>query len=103
MGGYTLSPQAEHDIFEIWSYIAGKVNVAFANQVESERFDDFQLLARSPRIGYKRQDLTASPVLFYRAFPYQYMIIYRLENSQIGIVAVLHAKRNIKKILRQRS
>lgn len=42
-------------------------------------------------------------MLFYRAFPYQYMIIYRLENSQIGIVAVLHAKRNIKKILRQRS
>lgn len=50
MDGYTLSPQAEHDIFEIWSYLAGKVNVAFASQVESELFDDFQLLARNAEL-----------------------------------------------------
>ncbi len=29
-----------------------------ASQVESELFDDLALLARSPGIGHKRQDLT---------------------------------------------
>lgn len=67
----------------------------------SELFDDFALLERSPGLGHKRQDLTNFPVLFYRAFPYQYMIIYR-PGSPLEIVGVLHAKRNLKRLLKQR-
>jgi toxin ParE1/3/4 len=102
MSGYILSPESQEDIFEIWSYLAVEAGAELASQVESELFDDFALLARSPGIGHKRQDLTKVPVLFYRAFPYQYMIIYRREKAGVEIVGVLHAKRDIKKILKLR-
>ncbi len=32
-------------------------------------FDDFELLARNPGMGHKRQDLTKFPVLFAERFP----------------------------------
>jgi toxin ParE1/3/4 len=102
MPGYILSPESQQDIFEIWSYLVAEAGVELANQIESELFDDFDLLARSPGIGHKRQDLTKFPMFFYRAFPYQYMIIYRMEKAGVEIVGVLHAKRDIKKILKQR-
>ena len=70
MNSFVLSPEAEEDIFEIWSYLANEVNIEFADQIESNLFDAFALLSRNPGLGHKRQDLTSIPVLFYRAFPY---------------------------------
>jgi len=101
MNNFVLSPEAEEDIFEIWSYLATEVNVEMADKVEAHLFDAFALLSRNPGIGHKRQDLTSIPVLFYRAFPYQYMIIYR-PKTPLEIVALLHAKRNVKKLLKKR-
>jgi plasmid stabilization system protein ParE len=100
MSGFILSPAAEQDLFDIWSYLVGETSADFADQIETELFEDFELLARNPGIGHKREDLTKLPVLFYRAFPYQYMIVYRISKTGPEIVGVLHAKRNIKKILR---
>ena len=101
MNSFVLSPEAEEDIFEIWSYLASEVNAEFADRIESNLFDAFALLSRSLGLGHKRQDLTSIPVLFYRAFPHQYMIIYR-PKTPLEIVALLHAKRNVKKILKNR-
>lgn len=101
MNSFVLSPEAEEDIFEIWSYLANEVNVEFADQIESSLFDAFALLSRNPGLGHKRQDLTSIPVLFYRAFPYHYIIIYR-PKTPLEIVALLHAKRDTKKILKNR-
>ena len=101
MNSFVLSPEAEEDVFEIWSYLANEVNVEFADQIESNLFDAFAHLSRNPGLGHKREDLTGIPVLFYRAFPYQYIIIYRL-NTPLEIVALLHAKRNVSRILKDR-
>lgn len=101
MNSFILSPEAEDDIFEIWSYLANEVNVEFADQIDSNLFDAFAHLSRNPGLGHRRQDLTSIPVLFYRAFPYQYMIIYR-PRTPLEIVALLHAKRNVKKTLKNR-
>ena len=70
MNSFVLSPEAEEDIFEIWSYLANEVSVEFADQIESNLFDAFALLSRNPGLGHKRQDLTSIPVLFYRAYLY---------------------------------
>lgn len=99
MGIYILSPEAEEDIFEIWRYLAEEVSADFANRVESELFEDFKLLTDEPGLGHKRQDLSSAPVLFFRAFPYQYMIIYQ-PKSLLGIVGIQHAKRSVKRILK---
>lgn len=101
MTGYILSPDAEDDIFEIWSYLAKEVGIGFANQVESALFNDFALLVKSPGLGHNRQDLTKIPVLFFRAFPYRYMVVYRAKTT-LEIVAVLHANRDVKLILEGR-
>ncbi|MGH7488097.1 MAG: type II toxin-antitoxin system RelE/ParE family toxin [bacterium] len=101
MNGFIVSPEAEEDVFEIWCYLARETSVEFADGVEAELFDDFAVLARRPGLGHKREDLTKFPVLFYRAFPYQYMIIYR-SMASVEIIGVLHAKRNLKQILKQR-
>jgi antitoxin ParD1/3/4/toxin ParE1/3/4 len=102
MSDYVVSPAAEQDILEIWLYLATQASIEFADQVESELFADFELLRRNPRIGHKREDLTNLPVLFYRAFPYPYMIIYQ-PKTPLGIVGVLHAKRNLNNLLQQRN
>src|SRR5262245_55085715 len=98
MSGYILSPASQDDIFDIWSYLATKAGMDLANRVEAEFFASFDLLARNPRLGHRRQDLTNFDVHFYRVFPYKYMVVYRQEQP-LQIVGVLHAKRNLKRIL----
>ena len=55
MKSFVLSPEAEEDIFEIWSYLANEVNVEFADQIESNLFDAFALLSRNPGLGHNSQ------------------------------------------------
>jgi plasmid stabilization system protein ParE len=88
-------------VFQIWTYLADKGGVELADRIESELFERFDLLERNPGLGHERQDLTAFPVLFYRVFPYQYMIIYR-QKTPLEIVGVLHGKRDVKGILENR-
>ena len=102
MNAYILSPQSEVDIFEIWTYLAQETSLDFADQIEAHLFKDFERLAATPGLGHRREDLTKIPVLFYRAFPYEFMIVYR-STVPLEIVAVLHAKRNVEKILKNRS
>ena len=54
---------------------------------------------RLPARGHKRADLTTHDVLFFSL--YQYMIVYR-RRIMVEIVAVLHGKRNVKKLLKNR-
>ena len=52
-----------------------------------------------PGIGHRRQDLTPRPLLF---FPlYSYLIVYRRDDRD-RIVAVIHGRRNVKGVLKDR-
>jgi len=70
-----------------------------ANRIENEILEAFADLAATPGKGHRRSDLTKRNVLFYTL--YQYMVVYRVGRS-LGIVAVLHGKRDLKRILRKR-
>ena len=61
-------------------------------------------LAKHPRMGTKRQDITPLPVRFWTAtqFP-NYVIVYRPETVPLQVVAVLHGKRDLKQVLEGRS
>jgi plasmid stabilization system protein ParE len=102
MSGYTLSPESEDDLFEIWLYLVENADIQLAERVETALFEHFALLAGNPGLGHKRQDLTVAPVLFYRVLPYQYLIVYRRANLGIEIVAVLHGKRDVARVLTER-
>jgi hypothetical protein len=58
-------------------------------------------LVRMPGQGHSRKDLTKRPVLF---FPlYSFLVIYEPEANPLRIMAVLRGKRNVKRILKERS
>ena len=64
MRGYLLAPEADNNLFEIWSWIA-RDSVELADRVDSELREVFEGLARMPGQGHRRADFTSRPVLFF--------------------------------------
>jgi plasmid stabilization system protein ParE len=96
---YILAPEAESDLRQIWRYLLGEAGLAVANRIQGELVDAFEGLADVPGKGHRRSDLTNLDVLFFSV--YQYMIVYR-RTKIVEIVAVLHGKRDLKRLLRNR-
>jgi antitoxin ParD1/3/4 len=102
MSAYALTPLAKADIFDIWAYIA-KHSERAADGVEQAIYSACEFLAEGPFRGHTRTDLTTRPLRFWTLTRYpNYTIVYRSETAPLQIVAVLHAKRNIQRILKQR-
>ena len=99
---FQLTPQAAEDIDSIWWFIAEDSREA-ADRVEMEIVATCRRLAKYPLMGTKRQDITPLPVRFWTItkFP-NYVIVYRPKTDPLQVVAVLHGKRDIKKVLRGR-
>ena len=98
-----FTPQAAEDLDAIWWVIA-EDNRDAADRVEREILDTCHRLAKHPRMGTKRQDITPLPVRFWTVtrFP-NYVIVYRPETVPMQVVAVLHGKRDLKEVLESRS
>jgi plasmid stabilization system protein ParE len=102
MSIYVLTPLAKADIFDIWSYIAEDSEAA-ANRVEQAIYDACTFVANAPSSGHSRPDLTTHPLRFWTLTRYpNYTVVYRPETAPLQVVAVLHGKRNIRHILKQR-
>lgn len=102
MSGYAFTPLAKADIFDIWSYIAEDSEEA-ADRVERAIYDACAFIAETPMGGHSRPDLTTRPLRFWTLSRYpNYAIVYRPETIPVQVVAVLHGKRNIRRVLRQR-
>jgi plasmid stabilization system protein ParE len=96
---YFVAPEAEDDLQQIWRYLLGEAGLAAANRIQGELVDTVEGLAEAPGKGHKRPDLTGKDVLFFTV--YQYMIVYR-RGKMVEVVAVLHGKRNVKRLLKSR-
>ncbi len=102
MSAYALTPLAQSDIFDIWRYIANDSEDA-ADRVEQAIYDACALVAQAPRRGHSRPDLTPRSLCFWTLTRYpNYTVVYRPEPAPIQVVAVLHGKRNIRRLLKQR-
>ena len=99
MKPYLVAPEAEDDLRRIWRYLLGEAGPAIANRIQGELVDAFEGLADVPGKGHKRPDLTSRDVLFFSV--YQYMIVYR-RATMVEIVAVLHGKRDVRRLLKTR-
>ena len=99
MTPYLVAPEAEDDLQQIWRYLLGEAGLAVANRIQGELVDAFEGLADVPGKGHRRPDLTRRDVLFFSV--YQYMIVYRRAET-LEIVAVLHGKRDVKRMLKSR-
>jgi plasmid stabilization system protein ParE len=102
MSAYALTPLAKADIFDIWRYIADDSQDA-ADRVEEAIYDACALIAQGPMRGHSRPDLTSRSLRFWTLTRYpNYTVVYRPETVPLQIVAVIHGKRNIQRILKQR-
>jgi plasmid stabilization system protein ParE len=102
MSIYVLTPLAKADIFDIWSYIASDSEEA-ANRVEQAIYDACAFVAESPMRGHARADFTNRPLRFWTLTRYpNYTVVYRTETSPLQVIAVLHGKRNARRVLKQR-
>lgn len=99
MKPYLVAPEAEDDLRQIWRYLLGQAGLAIANRIQGDLVDAFEGLADVPGKGHKRPDLTSRSVLFFSV--YQYMVVCR-RTELVEIVAVLHGKRDVKRILKTR-
>jgi plasmid stabilization system protein ParE len=70
MKGYELSPEAA------------------ADKLEEDIYAACELLAKNPRLGHRRSDLTDEPVLFWPVRG-QYVVIYLPDTEPLKIVRIL--------------
>ena len=102
MSGYLLTPLAKADVFDIWSYIA-EDNESAADRVEQVIYEACAFLAQGPLRGHTRPDWTNRPLLFWTLQRYpNYTVVYRPDTAPLQIIAVLHGKQNIRRMLKQR-
>ena len=102
MSSFELTPLAKADIFDIWSYIADD-NENAANLVEQAIYDACDFIAAAPMRGHTRPDLTQRQLRFWALTRYpNYSIVYRPETTPLQVIAVLHGKRNTRRILKNR-
>jgi plasmid stabilization system protein ParE len=98
MTSFRLSLEAAQDLLEIYEYIA-QDSVEAAERVRVELLEATRKLAEMPGKGHLRQDLTSRRVLFWPIRSYQ--IIYSA-SQPLEVIAVLHGKRNPRRILKER-
>jgi plasmid stabilization system protein ParE len=102
MSDYDLTALAKADIFEIWASIAGD-NEDAAGRVEQAIYNACKFVAESPSRGHSRKDLTSRALRFWTLTRYpNYTIVYRPEANPVQVVAVLHGKRDVRRILKNR-
>jgi toxin ParE1/3/4 len=89
-----LTPQARADLVDIWAYIAVD-NMKAADGVLTSINDRIDMLADSPEIGHRRDEISAG----LRSFPEsKYVIFYRPIRDSIQIIRILHGARDIETI-----
>ena len=97
---YVLAPEAALDLVQIWRHIGKNASLEMANRVESAIRDKIVYLAGTPGGGHWRKDLTDEPVKFFSI--YSYLIVYRPETKPLQIVAILHGRRDLEQLLKDR-
>lgn len=97
MSSYFITPQAIQDLEEIHDFIAAD-NALAALKLLDLFEEKFQIIAQSPEMGRKREEL--APKL--RSFPAgKHVIFYRCGQKRIEVIRVLHGSRDIEAIFEE--
>ncbi len=97
---YVLAPEAAIDLVQIWRYVKKQSSVAMADHVEAVIRDKIVFLAGSPGAGHWRKNLTDQTVKFFPV--YSYLIVYRPDTQPLQVVSILHGRRDLEQILKDR-
>lgn len=97
---YVLAPEAAFDLVHIWRYIRKQSTVAMADRVESAIRERIAFLAANPGAGHWRKNLTSHAVKFFPV--YSYLIVYRPDTQPLQVVSILHGRRDVEQVLKDR-
>jgi toxin ParE1/3/4 len=97
---YVLAPEAALDLVQIWRHVKEHSSVAIADRVESVIREKIVFLAGNPDAGHWRKNLTDEAVKFFPV--YSYLIVYRPDTKPLQVVSVLHGRRDVEQILKDR-
>jgi plasmid stabilization system protein ParE len=100
MSKYILTPEADQDLDDIWEYIVLD-DIEAADRWDAKLREACDFLSHNPRAGHPRKDLTNEIVLFWPVA--KYLIIYRIQEDGVLIMAVTQGSRDIPSYLRKRS
>ncbi len=92
MKAVRLSADAEEDLDGIWLYVAERGDDSAANRLLDEITSCFAMFARHPEIGGPRDELKRGV----RSHAVgNYVIFYRIRESAVVILRVLHGARDV--------
>jgi len=87
---YRLSPLAERDLEEIWSYVIEDASPDTADRLIDAIIDRFDLLAGHPMMGRARPEFGPSV----RSFAVESFVIYYRQEGDVLIARILHGRRD---------
>jgi toxin ParE1/3/4 len=95
-----IAPTARRDLLAIWDRIAAD-NPEAADRMSDKLFDAFHQLQLFPGSGRPRRELAGDRALrFWHVGEYQ--IAYRVSENAVEIAAILHGRRDIPAVFRER-
>lgn len=97
---YVLAPEAALDLVQIWRHLKEQSSIAIANRVEKAIREKIVFLAGNPGAGHWRKNLTDEAVRFFPV--YSYLIVYRPDTKPLQVVSILHGRRDVEQILKDR-
>lgn len=100
MSRYVLSDESLLELDGIWEYIA-RDDPDAASRWVAKLLDACEMLAQNPRVGRFHHEIADKSILFWPVG--DYLILYRVFNDHIEIVAVTEGSRDIPSYLRRRS
>lgn len=101
MSRYVLTTQAQEDLQEIRDYLLKEAGFRVTRHVLASFVAAFHALVRTPGQGHRREDLSSREELrFWNVF--SYLIVYRIDKRPLTVIAILHSKRNLGRLLENR-
>jgi plasmid stabilization system protein ParE len=101
MSGYKLAPPAQEDLASIRDYYQREAGYRILRRMLAEFVEAFRLIARTPSIGHKREDLAEKrPILFWPVR--DYLIVYRVTTDPVEIVTIARGSRDVATIIQRR-
>ena len=95
-----VAAEVEAELGEIWSYVATKSGDAeIADHLIDSIADCFFMLSKHPHLG-RHRDYDLRPGLRSMTVA-EYVLIYRIEGSDVLILHVIHGRRDLKTLLHQ--
>ncbi len=97
---YIFAPEAALDLVQIWRHIKKQTGLPMADRVEAVIRDKIVFLAENSGAGHWRKNLTDEAVKFFPV--YSYLIVYKPDTRPLEVVSILHGRRDVEQILKDR-